>query len=349
MSTPEPSETGKAPTVTQRSWVDKVMATPDGRVRAGWYASVWFIGFASLGSIVQLVATIALWPLRPFVGLLTILIAATAVLLLPSTAVSWVMCWATEGRDATEPAKSRVLRAFANTGFPLRWPALGQSLLGVVVGLALAAAVVGALDALGAISVQLADTDPWRVVLWACLLVPAAAWEEVAFRGYALKKLAQGVGPVWATIISSVLFAIVHGANDNVTIIGLLSVLAAGVALTLIVATTGDLWTAIGVHWGWNVAQATVFGIPVSGLDSPDIGRIWQTTMHEPNWLSGGDFGLEGSAIGLSAFVLLALVFAFVPWPTILRGPLPDLRTFASAGNNDEGDDARSPVGSSGR
>ncbi|MNJ74853.1 hypothetical protein D3C77_718530 [compost metagenome] len=58
----------------------------------------------------------------------------------------------------------------------------------------------------------------------------------------------------------------------------------------------------MGLHFAWNALESTL-GIPVSGL--PAAG-LFTVKANGAAWLTGGDFGLEGSIIT----VILGLVIA---------------------------------------
>ena len=45
-------------------------------------------------------------------------------------------------------------------------------------------------------------------------------WEELVFRGYLLQNMIDGLGTLWAVIISCILYGVVHHSNPNA---GLLS------------------------------------------------------------------------------------------------------------------------------
>lgn len=75
------------------------------------------------------------------------------------------------------------------------------------------------------------------------LVVIAPVAEEVLFRGYLFGKLRQHI-PLWiAILITSVLFAIVHGAWN----VGI-DVFALSIILCLLRVVTGSLWPSILLH-----------------------------------------------------------------------------------------------------
>ena len=147
-------------------------------------------------------------------------------------------------------------------------------------------------------------------------LVVVAWWEELVFRGVVLQNIIKGMGLVWAVIISSILFGLVHVGNPDATILS--SLLIALITLQLIYAylKTGQLWLSIGLHLGWNFFQASVFGFASSGRTSPTM--IMQNPIG-PDWLSGGTFGAEGSIL-IIPFTIVSL-FLIHWWVGFTRTP----------------------------
>src|SRR4029078_3131049 len=94
----------------------------------------------------------------------------------------------------------------------------------------------------------------------------------------------------------------------------------AGVWLAIAYLRTRSLWLPLGVHWSWNWALGSVFGLPVCGitivsqplLRGKDIG---------PALLTGGSYGIEG---GVACTVVLVLSTLFL-WRTKLLSADPDL------------------------
>ena len=69
---------------------------------------------------------------------------------------------------------------------------------------------------------------------------------------------------------------------------------------------TRRLWLAIGIHAAWNFTQGWVFSIPVSGGDAP-LGLLI-TRRIGPDWLTGGDFGLEASVVAILVATLAGVL-----------------------------------------
>jgi hypothetical protein len=144
-------------------------------------------------------------------------------------------------------------------------------------------------------------------------LLPAAAAEEIAFRGYLQRAFGEWRGPVVGVLVSSLIFALFHALNPHVNPIGLLNILLAGVVFAVSVERTGTLWLATGYHFLWNLTQGTILGMPVSGM-------AWQGLLdlspRGPAVWTGGPFGPEG---GLTA--TLVLLLSLIPLWLLTRRP----------------------------
>lgn len=118
--------------------------------------------------------------------------------------------------------------------------------------------------------------------------------EELSFRGYMLRNLILKLKPWLAVAVTSVLFAVLHLANPNMTPLGFLNLCLAGALFALSVLRWGSLWYAIAFHFAWNLYQSVVLTLPVSGIRVNGLIDIPTTG---PEWLTGGAFGPEGSLI----------------------------------------------------
>jgi hypothetical protein len=130
----------------------------------------------------------------------------------------------------------------------------------------------------------------------------AAVLEELLFRGYAFQTLMQGITFVPAMVILSLLFALAHAQNPNVTVTGLCNVALAGMWLSFAYLKTRGLWLPIGLHFGWNFAQTGLFGFPTSGGQFAGLRPII-TEQSGPAWVTGGAFGPEGGVLATVALI----------------------------------------------
>ena len=86
--------------------------------------------------------------------------------------------------------------------------------------------------------------------------------------------------------------------------------IGAGVILALAYIISGNIWFPTALHFGWNFAQGVLLSIPVSGLAIDGFFRL-QASPSAPQYLTGGEFGLEASAATtLVELVMIALLVA---------------------------------------
>ena len=181
--------------------------------------------------------------------------------------------------------------------------------IGIGLGIACVSAGVAVLTAGGFVDLDL--ESPGRATLVfallrvTLLLLLAAAYEEIFFRGYCFQWLARALGFWPVAIGSSFLFGVAHLGNDSVTLVAFLVIVLSGVLLAYSLRISGGLWMPIGLHFGWNAAQGVLFGLPISGM--PGLPSIASSRLEGADLWTGGGFGLEGSIV---AFVSLAVGFA---------------------------------------
>ncbi|QYU70808.1 CPBP family intramembrane metalloprotease [Leptolyngbya sp. 15MV] len=195
--------------------------------------------------------------------------------------------------------------------------ALGDTSLGIGVGGAVFAVVVGLAAVLGVYRIQGAGTLENAVPFLMMGGVVAGFVEEVIFRGIIFRWVEEFGGSWLALLVSSVLFGIAHGMNDGATWFSSLAVaVEAGVLLGGAYMLTRSLWLAIGIHAGWNLSQGLIFDVPVSGF--PVEGAV-EAVLDGPDLLTGGTFGLEASVLAL---VVAGSAGAWLVWQARKEGKL---------------------------
>ena len=145
-----------------------------------------------------------------------------------------------------------------------------------------------------------------KVLLSIVLFMGVSVFEEIIFRGYVLKNLLESFNPYAALFVSSLFFSLIHGANPNVTLLGLSNIFLAGIFLGASYVFTKNLWFPIALHFSWNFFQA-MFGFKVSGLDSYSIIKF---DIIENNYINGGEFGFENSVLSL----IIIIIFTIIIW-----------------------------------
>lgn len=152
----------------------------------------------------------------------------------------------------------------------------------------------------------------WAFVSYFLLMVCVGFYEELTARGYQIVNLAEGLNlptvsqkqaSIYAAIISSLLFGILHWGNPNATLLSTFNISIAGLMLAFPFLITDRLSYSIGLHIGWNFFQGGIFGFSVSGLrNGASLILINQTG---PAWLTGGSFGPEAGLLGLLGMILI--------------------------------------------
>jgi membrane protease YdiL (CAAX protease family) len=219
-------------------------------------------------------------------------------------------------------------RPFADFGFHLDrkwWLDLG---FGLALGAFLMTGIFLSLKAAGWITAIVTATTKYDVsFFWAFLLkvvylAIVAINEELAFRGYLLRNLAEGfsyqrIGArgaiISALLLSAMAFGLGHLANQDVTILSTLNLVVSGLVIGLSFLLTGELGISIGMHLTWNLFMGTVFGFPVSGAaPTTHLFSIQQTG--SILW-TGGAFGPEGGLIFFAWFFIgSGLLVLWIKW-----------------------------------
>lgn len=146
------------------------------------------------------------------------------------------------------------------------------------------------------------------------IFIIAAAFEESLFRGYIFQTLTRA-NLAWAAIVStSVFFGAVHLGNQNANWISTMNTVLAGIWLAIAYLKTRDLWFPFGIHLMWNWTQGAIFGIPVSGSREFTNAPLLQTTDGGPNWLTGGEYGIEGGIACTLAILAATAAIYFIPF-----------------------------------
>jgi membrane protease YdiL (CAAX protease family) len=139
------------------------------------------------------------------------------------------------------------------------------------------------------------------------LYLPVVAYtEELLTRGYIYHFLKTKFSIAGAVMITSMVFALMHIFNPNVTPLAFFNIFMAGIVLNLLVLRDGKIWSAVGFHFGWNYTMGMVFASPVSGGKEDGIIKL---SLKGYELLTGGAFGIEG---GFICTVVLALLSCYL-------------------------------------
>ena len=202
-------------------------------------------------------------------------------------------------------------RSIASMGFRWSWPSLTVSpAAGLVVGVLPILMIAGVVWGGGWFLIDVAVPPAPPLVWLSASLVLAAFMEEIIFRAYLLQNLVDVRRMVFGVLFTSVVFWIVHSLNPHIYTSPwpAANLFGAGVLLALAYLVSGNIWFPTAMHFGWNFAQGPLLGIPVSGITFE--GMLSLTPAEgSPDWLTGGEFGLEGSALTTAALAVMIAVF----------------------------------------
>jgi membrane protease YdiL (CAAX protease family) len=185
--------------------------------------------------------------------------------------------------------------------------ALGR---GMLIGFGLFTVVIANIGLLGDYRV-----DGWGSLSGAIALLgfmaAAAVTEEVLFRGVLFRSVEGWLGTWWALALTGVLFGASHLLNPHASLWGAVAIaIEAGGMLAAAYAATRTLWLPIGLHFAWNFAEGGLFGTDVSGTDQPQ--GLLHGVMSGSDWITGGDFGPEGSLYSVLAGIIATTVFLII-------------------------------------
>lgn len=261
---------------------------PDHRLRAGW-------------------AVLAYWT--------TLAVAVLALGLAAQLAGEWVP--GGERGAMTAGAWAAALAGSVATWLAIGWdrrsleyPGLGRGAargvaIGFVEGVLLAAVAAGVSwgggvrwGAVGASLATVASGGLWLLVFF----LGAALFEELAFRGFPLRRALDAWPPAVAVAGFAVAFAAMHLGNPGVSAVGFANIGLAGVWLGVAFWRSRSLPLVVGLHLGWNWASVVGFGFGVSGI-AFDGGMV-RVVEQGSHWVTGGAFGPEGGAAGTAALAL---------------------------------------------
>ena len=184
--------------------------------------------------------------------------------------------------------------------------------LGALLGVAMFAAAIGAIAALGGYTM---DSAGWtdEVLTAVGFMAAAATTEELIFRGILFRIVEDWVGTWIALLLTGLVFGLMHLGNPDATLWGALAIaVEAGLMLGAAYVATRRLWLPIGVHFGWNFAEAGIFGTVASGTG--DHEGIIEGTMSGSLLLTGGDFGPEASLAAVGVGLLMTVVFLAIAY-----------------------------------
>jgi uncharacterized protein len=145
---------------------------------------------------------------------------------------------------------------------------------------------------------------------WGLYFFLVGLFEEFLLRGYTQFTLSRGIGFWPAAVSLSCLFGLIHLRNGGEQWRGLLAAAAIGFFFCLTLRRTGTLWFAVGFHTAWDWGETFLYSVPDSGMVAP--GHLLKSSLHGPDWLSGGSVGPEGSFVCIIVIAAAWILFSRV-------------------------------------
>ena len=147
------------------------------------------------------------------------------------------------------------------------------------------------------------------------------ASEEVFFRGFMMTSILRKIGVVWAVVISSAVFALLHIFNGGMGVISMTALFFVGAFLALIALRTNSLWTACALHAAWNFGSGLMASGSIGGL-TMDYAAVRIGDMG-----IGQDYGIIGDprdllSIGLMIAAIALVLFAGKNRLVVRRSPI---------------------------
>ncbi len=205
--------------------------------------------------------------------------------------------------------------------------------IGLLIGGGVFSAVIGMMRAVGVY--HIAGVNPhFHPLIPLLLFLCLAVWQEVAVRGYLFQTLERRWGSGIALIASSIFFGLAHlgspvnGLTTLQWLVGPIFItFETGLLFTAAYLLTRRLWLPIGLHWGWNFFESSIYGAPNTGAWCDDPNTLFHDHFTGPFLLTGGPFGPEASVICLvigtyAGLLLLRMAIRKGQWRTRVE-PVP--------------------------
>ena len=142
-----------------------------------------------------------------------------------------------------------------------------------------------------------------------CVCIQSGA-EELLCRGYMMGVVSDRYSVWVAAVFNSLFFGMLHLGNPDLTVLGLLNVVAVGFALSVAMIEIRSLWFCIAVHTAWNFSQSIFFGLPNSGIVS--AGSFLHLEAAADSIFYDTGFGVESSFPALVMMVLLTVCLLLI-------------------------------------
>ena len=222
--------------------------------------------------------------------------------------VSYIVCFfyakKVEKRNA-------VSLGYVRKGAPL------QFILGFIIGAAMmvAAGLLSAVTGNGEFTLNPSINYPMLILFFIGYLIQGGA-EEIMNRGFLMVSLRSSFSKskhknIWAALISSLIFAILHGLNPGMTFLSFFNLFGAGLFFAVLFIRFDNIWICSAAHTAWNFFQGHILGASVSGLPSP--ASVFMFNDSGSHLINGGKFGFEGGLMVTLVQLIAIALLIFLP------------------------------------
>ena len=193
-------------------------------------------------------------------------------------------------------------RPFKSLGLRGGKSAIGECFLGLGIGIALTAMVVG--FSFATTSVSFAFNSSFTTVFY--LLIPAcfisALAEEIMWHGYLMTSLSRDTSPIRAILISSIVYTVF---NISLNPILILNSFLFSFFMGVYVFKRGSIWGATFINFVWTYVTTAIFGsfLPIVGTTP----SILTTVFIRADFVSGGKLYGFFAGLAFTLIVVLAL------------------------------------------
>jgi membrane protease YdiL (CAAX protease family) len=195
-------------------------------------------------------------------------------------------------------------RSLASAGLTFRG-IFSETGIGLLIGGGVFSAVIGLMQAVGVY--HIAGVNPhFHPQLPLVMFFFLAVFQEIAVRGYLFQTLETRWGTLVALITSTLFFGLAHlgspveGLTTLQWLVGPVFIaFETGLLFTAAYLLTRRLWLPIGLHWGWNFFESSIYGTANTGTGGDDPNTLFYDYTHGSFALTGGPFGPEASLICL--------------------------------------------------
>ena len=197
-------------------------------------------------------------------------------------------------------------RSIWSLGLKTREKDVLDFVLGIFIGLFMITTVFLMEISLGLIRIEINSKIEISYLVYGLLASLSVAFmEELIFRGYLFQNALLSLNENQAILISSIVFGLMHIFNPNVNFLAIVVISIIGILLAICYLKTQGLHFPIGLHFAWNFFEGYIYGFPISGNR---VEGVLVTIIEGPAWLTGGQFGPEGSLIGLVVSLIVTLI-----------------------------------------